>query len=273
MKSLRKSHIIAFWGGLLLFLLPLTLMANEKVERLSKGAIDWSNRQLKVVAKASPYPDPESALEARSGAELSAKQKAWRAYIEMLGSIRLNANQTVLAYLEENSQLKYKVRGILRNFRQSGVKFGQDNSAEVSTYMPIEGAFSWILYSKMDLVPQGAVKIPAIKGAPSGIIIDARGTGLKPALLPKIRSLQGEVLFDTAASAALMENGPLVYIKEVTRKLAQKAGTNPWRVKALKSSGNYPVDIVLSAEDSQLLAETKRLRQLLAAGALVILVD
>ncbi len=259
--------------GLISFLFPLALLANEKVERLNKGTIDWSTRQLKVVAKASPYPDPESPAQAREGAELAAKQKAWRAYIDMLSGIRFNSNQTLLAYLEEKGALKYKVRGILRSYRQSGVKFGADNSAEVTTYMPLEGAFSAILYAKLEPGEQRNTKVTPLKGAASGIIIDARGTGLKPALLPKIRSPQGAVLFDTADSAALMEVGPLIYIKEVTRKLAQRAGANPWHVKAVKSSGTYPVDIVLSAEDSQLISETKRLRQLLSAGALVVLVD
>jgi hypothetical protein len=75
MKRFLKSGKTALLFGLISFLFPLALLANEKVERLNKGTIDWSTRQLKVVAKASPYPDPESPAQAREGAELAAKQR------------------------------------------------------------------------------------------------------------------------------------------------------------------------------------------------------
>lgn len=87
----------------------------------------------------------------------------------------------------------------------------------------------------------------------SGLVIDARGMGLRPALLPKIFDESGEELYlgTYVPAEKVAQNGVALYSRDLTSaQTHSRVGKNPLTVKALKLKANGPSDIILGSADS-----------------------
>ncbi len=87
----------------------------------------------------------------------------------------------------------------------------------------------------------------------TGLVIDARGLGLRPALLPKILDESGEELYlgTYVPAEKVAQNGVALYSRDLTSAQTHfRVGKNPLTVKGLKLKANYPSDIVLRSPDS-----------------------
>lgn len=98
-------------------------------------------------------------------------------------------------------------------------------------------------------------------GKPTGVVIDARGLGLRPALLPKIIDPQGQELYvgQVVTRTNAVEQGVAGYAKDVNAAANNfRVTDNPVIVLGLRAAGAVRTDIVLNQADAQALRELSR---------------
>jgi hypothetical protein len=95
-------------------------------------------------------------------------------------------------------------------------------------------------------------------GKATGIVIDGRGLGLKPALLPRIVDTQGQEIYvgQVVTRTNAVEQGVAGYAKDVSAAANNfRVTDNPAVIKGLRASGAMRTDIVLSQSDAQMLRD------------------
>ena len=107
--------------------------------------------------------------------------------------------------------------------------------------------------------PSSEAPTVAFKGGKAtGLVIDARGLGLKPALLPKIVDTQGQEIYvaQVVTRTNAVEQGVAGYAKDVNAAANNfRVTDNPAVIKGLRSSGSGRSDIVVGQADAQTLRQ------------------
>lgn len=110
----------------------------------------------------------------------------------------------------------------------------------------------------------------------TGLIVDARGLNLKPALAPRLLDEQGKELYagGVLAREQAVEAGVAGYSKDMVASSRQARVTdNPLIVKGLKVSGNKGTDVVLGEEGVKAIQETEPTAHYLRQGRVVLVYD
>lgn len=95
-------------------------------------------------------------------------------------------------------------------------------------------------------------------GVATGMVIDGRGLGLRPALLPRIIDLQGQELYvgQVVPRTNAVEMGVAGYAKDVQAAANNfRVTDNPAVIKAVRASGNARTDVVINQADAQAFRE------------------
>jgi outer membrane biosynthesis protein TonB len=95
-------------------------------------------------------------------------------------------------------------------------------------------------------------------GKATGLVIDGRGLGLRPALLPKIVDTQGQEIYvaQVVTRTNAVEQGVAGYAKDVNAASNNfRVTDNPAVIKGLRSSGSGRSDIVVGQADAQILKQ------------------
>lgn len=95
-------------------------------------------------------------------------------------------------------------------------------------------------------------------GVATGLIIDARGLGLRPALLPKIIDQQGQEVYvgQVVTRTNAVEQGVAGYAKDVNAAANNfRVTDNPAVIKALNASGPVKTDIMIGQIDAESLRQ------------------
>ncbi len=95
-------------------------------------------------------------------------------------------------------------------------------------------------------------------GVATGMVIDARGLGLRPALLPRIVDLQGQELYvgQVVPRTNAVEQGVAGYAKDVQAAANNfRVTDNPAVIKAVRASGSVRTDVMINQADAQAFRE------------------
>ncbi len=95
-------------------------------------------------------------------------------------------------------------------------------------------------------------------GVATGMVIDGRGLGLRPALLPRIIDQQGQELYvgQVVPRTNAVEQGVAGYARDVQAAANNfRVTDNPAVIKAVMASGNARTDVVINQADAQAFRE------------------
>ncbi len=95
-------------------------------------------------------------------------------------------------------------------------------------------------------------------GTATGLVIDGRGLGLRPALLPKIVDPQGQEIYvgQVVTRTNAVEQGVAGYAKDVNAAANNfRVTDNPAVIKGLRASGAARTDVVVGQSDAQMLRQ------------------
>lgn len=98
-------------------------------------------------------------------------------------------------------------------------------------------------------------------GKATGIVIDGRGLGLRPALLPKIVDPQGQEIYvgQVVTRTNAVEQGVAGYAKDVKAAANNfRVTDNPAVIRGLRASGAARTDIMLGSADAQILRDMSK---------------
>jgi hypothetical protein len=108
------------------------------------------------------------------------------------------------------------------------------------------------------LAPE-AKTLPALADLPpfTGLVIDARGLNMRPALIPRVLSASGQELYQGqyVLPEKAAQSGLALYAKDlIAAQTNPRVGKNPLTVKGFKVNPDRPSEIVLTGEDSKRVA-------------------
>ena len=126
------------------------------------------------------------------------------------------------------------------------------------------------------LPPEEKTIPPNAENIYTGLVIDARGLGVKPAMSPKVLDETGKEVYGSAyvSREFAIQQGMVGYARDLT--LAQqnpRVADNPLTVKAIKASGQAKTDIVLSTPDANLIKNAAKNLNFLEKCKVMVVLD
>lgn len=283
----RKSVSIVLIAMTLLVFTAGSAMAQlvgsvKNVEQLvgSSGKVDWTTGVITAVGIGAPPAQPANAAQARAMAERAAQVVAYRNLLEVLKGVRVDSTTTVENFMVTSDVIRTEVSGIIQGAMIMDKKYMPDGSVEVTVGMKLTGALADTLLPKGPQTPPTGLTgtlAPATPGQLyTGLIVDARGLGVRPAMAPKIRNEDGKEVYGSAwiSRDYAVREGMVGYLKDpVAAQTNPRVTDKPLMVKALKASGDARVDMVIANADAAMLHNAAQNLSMLEKCRVIILVD
>lgn len=241
--------------------------------QVQHGQVDWTNRTITATGSGAPDLKAPNVAVARLGAERVAKLDALRNILEALKGVQIDTAVTVEKELVTNSKMRARVQGIVRNFKVLKTKYYSDGGVDLVVQVSLDGP----LGSALVKPGEQAGNLPASGQAPgSGLIVDARGLKVIPALAPRILDEDGKVVYgaDVLDQKIIEQKGVLAYYKNLAAaRKSSRVGSKPMVVKALRLAANSKTDVVISNADAVKLRDPNSNLQFLAQGRVLLVTD
>jgi|GEM_PF-6930471 len=274
------------------------------VEKVRGGQIDWTRDSLRAVGtgKARTASGQDIAM-AKRAARLVAARNALLA----IGGVRVGPGGKA-GNLRTG---RVNVEGVLKHFQEVSSTFdAKSRTATVVLLAPLHGAEGSVTaIAQYPPVEADRARMPegVMEGEATVVVVDARGMGLKPCLLPTMRDAEGRLIYSAAARPAAERkaqpaalwlykeqvgvrretNAPVIRGIAIAKQVAAQAGrTDPdiqeWANKNFKKPLILTADVKKVSQDGAIpltAAAGKDLQmhseagKLMSEGKLIILVD
>ncbi|MCS7065191.1 MAG: hypothetical protein NZL85_02825 [Fimbriimonadales bacterium] len=270
------------------------------IEVYDAGAINWSEGVLTATGIGlMPRNESDRArayLKARSYARLDALANL----LMLIDRVQIDAQYVGADYTTQSEEIRASISGFIRGAqiideRKVLIEGQEAVQVTVGTAMYGQRGLSRLLMKPslalppkapepsptyMELVAPNtpATGSPTVEGNYTGLIIDARGLKVQPAMAPRILKADGTVLYGTGKldPDQVVEKGMAAYYRDMWAGRADaRAGSNPLIIRPI---GTYrravaTTDVVISdADAAKLLAEDAR-TNFLKAMKVVFVVD
>jgi hypothetical protein len=268
----------------LVFVCAFNLSAQYVTQGSGENQINWTTQTVRARGYGAANPNlPISA--SRANAIRAAKLDALRNILEIVKGVTINSETTVENFMIQSDIIRSRVEGVAKGYTiVEGPKYMSDGSVELVVEMPLTGQFAdAILPSNFgggqfmtggQLLcptcgqpwPQGkpvpaGVQLQQVGGAApgaanavyTGLIVDCKGLGVRPAMAPKVVDENGNEVYGSkfVSRQWAVEIGMVGYEKDLNRaRQNERVANNPLIVKGLRAAGQNKTDVVISAADA-----------------------
>lgn len=246
----------------------------------STGKVDWSTGVITAVGIGAPPAQPANAAQARAMAERAAQVVAYRNLLEAVKGVRVDSTTLVENFMVTSDMIRTEVSGIIQGATIMDKKYMSDGSVEVTVGMKLSGALAEALLPKTPPTPPTGLTgtlAPAVPGQVyTGLVVDARGLGVRPAMAPKILNEEGKEVYGSAwvSRDYAVREGMVGYLKDpVAAQTNPRVTDRPLLVKAMKVSGDGRVDLVIANADGAMIHSSAQNLSFLEKCRVIILVD
>lgn len=213
-------------------------------------AVDWRSDLITAVGKGQPPLNPVNVAQARAMAIRSALIDAERNLASTVQGIAVHAEATVGGLIASGDAIRAKVEGMLKGARHVGQpNYLPDGSVEI-TVVVRRSDLANVVLPDAGFAPEMP---PPVPGSNTGLIIDARGLNLTPALSPRVLDDRGREVYGASFVTRdyAVRYGVAGYSRDLdSARRDGRAGTNPLLLKGAGAAGANRTDVVLSAEDA-----------------------
>jgi hypothetical protein len=229
-------------------------------ETFSHGQVDWTEGL--VFSRAS------AASATRWGAGVAAYQSATQAarqgLLRIFDQVRFDATQMLGQALRQAEAPGYELEALVAHASVVETRYVPGGTVETAVQLPFAGQLTALfLPAVSSATPDSEPRTEAVH---TGVVIDARGLAIQPALFPRIVDERGQTLYasESVDREAAIQQGYVAYAKAFDQAPAQaRIGANPLVLRALRVAEESRVDLVLSD------AEATRIRDYAATRRLV----
>jgi hypothetical protein len=286
MFALKRGVVL----GLIVFLaFPLLLFGQGYVQQVSSaGNVNWTQQVVRCTGIGAPNPKLPQATQ-RASALRAAKMDALRNLLEVVKGVNLTAETMVENAMLVSDVINSRVEGALRGFQVVDTRYMSTGDVEVDVEVPMTGILldailpqqfgGGVLMTGGQLlcpvcgqpwpagkrVPQDVQLIQsgiagtstvAAGGVYTGLIVDARELGIRPAMAPRILDERGEEIYGSkyVSREFAVDIGMAAYDKDVDRaRMNERVADNPLIVKGIKAAGPNKTDVVISSADATMI--------------------
>jgi len=274
---------------LLLITSPLVAHSNANAEFIDLselGIVNWSRG---IVSSSGQASQVDSTALSQSELEHQSYQIAFNRLITLLHGTRINSSIRVVDYLASNNGLSEKLNQMVSAAAVMGQEQHPDGTAIVSLQFRLRGGFAQLLLPSeiKQVEPIKAMSNSPIPGGPAstanpaaqaytGLIVDARGTNVRPAMVPLIVDEGGRELYGPAfiSREYAVQYGVCQYVCDLqSLSLQSRVGSNALMVKALRAGSEHSSDLVISNKDAAKLRDVCENLNFLKQCRVVVIMD
>ena len=259
-------------------------------EEGENSQIDYSTRMIKATGIGAVPTNASNVGAARANAIRAAKMDALRNLVEAVKDVRITSETTVSNNMVESDVITSKVEAMVRGAQQVGdVRYLSDSSVELTMEVPLSGIMDLVMPTAEGTLPltlgqpttlaegTSPSAVPAIPGQPiTGLIIDARGLGIKPSMSPQVLTDGGTVIYGPGSYPRdfAVAQGVVGYHKDPAAAAADaRVVGNPVTIKGQSTSGGMGTDVVISLGDAQRVAGLDGFGDAISACRVMFILD
>ena len=248
---------------------------SKTVEKIGNGEIDYGRCVIRVFGNGAPPnalgKGAGAIARARLMAERAAQMDAFRNILEVAKGVRVSGESTADELAFQNPSVRTKVQGAIRNWRVVNTRYFSDASVQVEVEVPLKAVTS-PLASKAGTIAVNQTG----KEVYTGLIVDARGTKLRPSAFLDLRDEAGKVVYSVGhvAPEVMASSGMnAAYVKDM--KIAQGAeGIKgaPLTIKAVRAADKNN-GLVLSKDGAANLSKPDINYNFLRQARVIVVID
>jgi hypothetical protein len=231
----------------------------------------------------------------------AAQLDAYRNLLEVTKGVRVNSVTVVEDSMVASDMIRSQVNGMVKGAQVIKKEYLSDGTVEVTIAMSLRGGFAQLI------LPQDIKPVPEIRTIPpsppqmpeeavpapptavpepatpavapavyTGLVVDARGLGTRPAMSPKILDERGMEVYGSAyvSREYAVQQGMAGYAKDITASQTNPRVTDqPLTVKGLKTEGPGQSDLVISNADADKIRGASENLSFLKKCRVMIVVD
>ena len=252
----------------------------EVVQQFDQGSINWSTGKVVAVGIGAPPSNPANMAQARAMARRAAITVARRNLLEISQGVQVDSMTLVKDFTVKSDIIRTSVQGVVRNAQVIDTAYMSDGSVEVTMVMSLGGEFANVILppppvgmgdpSPFQMPPPGTSQVY------TGMVIDARGLGARPAMAPKIVDESGEEIYGSAMvnREFAVQQGMVGYAKDLSAAQGNNRVTDrPVTIKALRTSGAAKCDVVISDSDAAKLTSAAENLSFLQKCRVMVVLD
>ena len=255
-------------------------------DQLENGSVNYADRTITAIGIGFIPENAINAGQARRSALRISKQDALRNLIEIVNGVVVTSETTVSGAMFDD-EIKTKVKGVIRGAERVGdPKYLSDTSVEVTYQVKMSGISEVLIPPAIIsavLENTGTEKKSVINktidpssGDITGIIIDAKGLKVRPALAPKVIDKDGGIVYgpgDYSREYAVTQ-GVVGYSKTIeSAKKDSRVKGNPLVIKATGVSGQNSTDVIIGNDDIKRVGSANTSYGVLKDCRVIILLD
>ena len=246
------------------------------VETLPGGQVDWTEGAVLSRGSATGT----TLRGARALTDQAAVQAARQGLGGALAQVRLDARQMLGPTLLQAEAHRQALEALIAQAAAIETRYLPGGTVETTVQLPFAGQLIALLLlpspatasaegAQLHGRPSSVVSPdgePRSEAVHTGVVIDARGLAIQPALFPRIVDESGQSLYapEVVDVEAAVQQGYVAYAKTFDQAPAQaRIGERPLVLRALRVAGDTRVDLVLGN------AEATRIRDYAATRRLV----
>lgn len=294
-------------------LTPLSAPA-QVVQSMGAGQIDWTNGQITVTGTgAAPNKAGMSAGQKRLMAQRAAVADAYRQLAELINGVNVDAETVVKDFVTESDVIRTRVSALIKGAKPGKPRYMSDGTVEIDVTLGVYGNNSLssamvphVLEKKEVKTIEPGYTTPSaqptrqpdivvstpmptaqptrtpetsqpLSGSYSGVIIDARGLGIAPAMSPQIKDNAGKEIYigDRPIDPDLVVNiGIVGYANSVEQARSNaRIGSNPLVIKAVQAGGRHKTDAIVSAAHGQQILQADSKTRFLQGSKVIFVID
>lgn len=269
----------------------------DAVEPMGQGFVNWSTGWVKATGLGAPPPNAGPG-QARAMAQRAAQTVAVRNLLEVVKGVRIDSVTLVENFMVTSDAIRTQVNGFVRGAQVDKTDVQPDGAVEVTVKVPLYGTDSVIapFLDEKGVKPKAPPPdVPEREGF-TGLIIDARGFGVKPACLPAVIDEQGNVVYgpgevdrESAQRQGMAQYKVALIGAEISTLFGEEAfvirpvqvappaqpreGRRPLKLKGGGGAGALKANVMISNEDAKKIRNDPALAAALRQSKVVIVTD
>ena len=250
------------------------------------NGVNWTSGYITASAIGVPPPNAISAAQGRALAITAGTVLARTALLEIARGVVIDSQTTVQNAMVTNAVTHQRVSGVIRGAQVVRTRDLGDGSVEVTVAVPATGEFAELVLPQMPRpspaptpatpAPRPQTALPPSSVVYTGLVIDARGLGIKPAMAPKVMSEGGQEIygFSVVDRNWVIQQGMAGYSKDLGAAQAHERVTDrPLTLKAKAAAGANKTDVVISNADAEMLLASGQHLAFLEKARVMLVVD
>lgn len=249
------------------------ISSTQVLSPLASGIINWSKGVVEARGIAAASENIQVSPQGRAIALKEATAVAAYNLFNTLEEIRIDADTKLFDVLANSEEITSRLKAMIKEATVTNRKHSPDGTVEVALQMSLYGGFAQLV------LPPEIKQIESIRPIQTdktvgnatlreesepncipkcftGVVVDARGIRLKPAMAPRIVDENGDEIFGPsfASREFAVQGGMVRYVSDLAMALKdRRVADNPMTLKGIYTRGFGNCDIIVSVSDANRL--------------------